>query len=247
MIALPTLVVATLAGAAIGSFACVVARRMPRGADWTQRRSACEACGVPLRGCDLVPLVSWAVLGGRCRRCRTPIPGDHTVLEVLGAIVPLWAALVVPLPAFWLTCGLGWGLLALAAVDAASFRLPLGGTLPLLVAGLGAVEIVSPGSAASHAAAACAAWLGMEAVAWIYRMVRGREGLGGGDAWLLAAGGAWAGPAALPGIVFLAAVSAVLYSGIRARRVVRHMAVPFGPFLAGGIWIAWLYGPLFLP
>lgn len=241
------LILAMLTGGAIGSFACVLARRMARGQDWVREPSRCERCGCAIRWRDLLPILSWVLLRGRCRTCRAAIPWDHPALELLGAAVPLWAAMTVPEGAFWLSCGLGWGLLTLAAVDAASFRLPLLGTLPLLAGGLAAVQILAQAEFPAHAAAAAIAWVSFEAIAWAYRRLRGRDGLGGGDAWLLAAGGAWAGPAALPGIVFLAAIAAILWGCLATRRFEATLAVPFGPFLALAIWIAWLYGPLFVP
>jgi len=97
--------------------------------------------------------------------------------------------------------------------------------------------------------AAAVGFLSMALVAKIYRTIRGIEGLGLGDAKLLAAAGAWVGLAALPTVVLLAAAGALLITAIsrrlsRPRDPTGSTPVPFGPYLAGGTWIVALYGPL---
>ena len=84
-------------------------------------------------------------------------------------------------------------------------------------------------------------------LAWVYRRLRGREGLGGGDAKLLAAAGAWIGASGLPSVLFGAAVAALLAAAALAlagREMRRDTALPFGPFLALATWLVWLFGPL---
>jgi leader peptidase (prepilin peptidase) / N-methyltransferase len=85
--------VAALAGAAVGSYAGVVADRGWRGS--LGGRSRCAACGRDLRWWELVPLVSYASLGGRCRRCMARIPLRVFLVELVGAIVGAGAAVVV--------------------------------------------------------------------------------------------------------------------------------------------------------
>jgi leader peptidase (prepilin peptidase)/N-methyltransferase len=77
--------------------------------------------------------------------------------------------------------------------------------------------------------------------------LRGREGLGQGDAKLLAAAGAWLGAVALPQVILVAALSALLVAAalrLSGRTMHAHSALPFGPFLALAIWALWLFGPL---
>jgi leader peptidase (prepilin peptidase)/N-methyltransferase len=78
-----------------------------------------------------------------------------------------------------------------------------------------------------------------------YRRLRGRDGLGRGDAKLLAAGGAWLGWSALPWVVLLAALLGLLLAllqRLRGERLTAETAVPFGPALALAIWLIWIYG-----
>src|SRR5262245_43511678 len=87
----------------------------------------------------------------------------------------------------------------------------------------------------------------MAGVALIYRKLRGRDGLGLGDAKLLAAAGAWLGAEALPSVPLWACGSAVLALLLRAWRAAARsaeMPIPFAPSLAFGVWLVWLYGPL---
>ncbi len=139
------------------------------------------------------------------------------------------------------------GLLSLSVIDVREQRLP--NLLTFGVLGLGLALAATAGWAvfAWHAAAALAGFGSFWAVAAIYRTARGKEGLGGGDAKLLAAGGAWTGLEAIPTIVLVGAATALFAVGIShmaGHRVDRNRRVPFGPFLALGLWYAWLFGPL---
>jgi leader peptidase (prepilin peptidase)/N-methyltransferase len=83
------------------------------------------------------------------------------------------------------------------------------------------------------------------AIAWVYRRLRGRDGLGLGDAKLLAALAAWVGLNDLPLILLLASCLGLAAAGIGAlagKRMTAATAIPFGPFLAAAGWLLWLYG-----
>jgi leader peptidase (prepilin peptidase)/N-methyltransferase len=98
-----------------------------------------------------------------------------------------------------------------------------------------------------HLIGAAAGFVAFAAVAEIYRRLRGRDGLGLGDAKLLAAAGAWLGWQALAGLVLIAAViglAAVLVRSLAGRPMEPTSRIAFGPALAAAFWIVWLYGPL---
>ena len=164
-----------------------------------------------------------------------------------GLLLPLaWAAAVEPQPArLAASCLLGWALLALAWIDWRSLRLPNLLTFPLLGAGLAVTWLLQPAALAGHLAGALAGYAALALLSHLYFATRGREGLGLGDAKLLAAGGAWLGWQALPFIVLLAAGLAlflVLALRLRGRDLAADGALPFGPALALSIWLVWLYG-----
>jgi leader peptidase (prepilin peptidase)/N-methyltransferase len=138
-------------------------------------------------------------------------------------------------------------LAACSAIDVYRYRLPDVLTLPLAAAGL----LVSSATGAVplwwSAVSAALGFLLLAGVACAYRYVRGRAGLGLGDAKLLAASGAWLGAGALPTVLLWATGSALMCVLLAARRNARLTGashLPFGPFLAFGTWLVWLYGPL---
>ena len=239
---LPTI----LAAPFVGSFVGVLIRRLPEGRPVALARSNCEACDRVLSARDLVPLASFAALRGRCRNCGAPIPTFHLAVELAAIGVALWAASADPdAPRLWADCVLGWTLLALAWIDWEHLRLPDALTLPLVVAGLVVTQLLDPWDVADRAAGAAVGYLALRLLAAGYRRLRGREGLGQGDAKLLAAGGAWVGLGALPQLVLggaLLGLGLVLAERLRGRRIGLGTAVPFGPCLALAIWIARLYG-----
>ncbi len=230
----------------IGSFLGVLIRRLPDGQPVALVRSVCVSCGRVLDVRDLVPVVSFLWLRGCCRSCNAPIGVFHLAVELAAVVVALWAALALTEPAWvWASCVLGWTLLALSWIDVEHMMLPDVLTLPLLLAGLGATLLLDPQDIGDHAAGAVIGYLVFRAIAAGYRAWRGRAGLGGGDAKLLAAAGAWLGWQALPSVVLeasVAAIAAALIGHLLGRRISRTTALPFGPFIAVAVWLVWLYG-----
>ena len=119
--------------------------------------------------------------------------------------------------------------------------------MPLIVAGLAAAAAFDGEQLAGRAVGAALGYISLRAIALLYRGLRGREGLGHGDAKLLAASGAWVGAMALPQVVLGAAVSALFAAAcLRLWGVPlgAGSALPFGPFLALATWLIWLLGPV---
>lgn len=229
----------------VGSLLGVLIRRMPTERPVAMARSACEACGHRLAPWELVPVVSFVALRGRCRHCKAAIAPAHLWVELAAAAVAAMAVSVDTGAWAWAGCVLGWTLLALAWIDAEHFWLPDALTLPLVVAGLGVTWWLDPGAITDHAAAAALAYALLRGLMLAYRRWRGRDGLGQGDAKLLTAGGAWLGLAALPWVLFGGAVAGLLLALAMRRSGTRlHAAtmLPFGPPLAVAIWGVWLFG-----
>lgn len=179
----------------------------------------------------------------RGERLGAPRPG--MALAALG--VAGWAAAVTAGLDLWVSCLLGWALLALAAADARAFLLPDALTLPLLAAGLAHAAAIEPEALPARVAGAAAGLAVILLARGIYLALRGREGIGLGDAKLLAAAGAWVGWEGLPGVLLIATVCAlagVLPRALRAGGIPWTERVPFGIFLCIGFWVVWLHGPL---
>ena len=234
-----------LVAPAIGSFLGVLIRRLPAARPVALARSCCDGCGHTLGPRDLVPLVSYLLSRGRCRYCGGAIGRFHPAVELAALAVAGWAVTAVPGALLWPTCLLGWILLALSWIDARHMILPDLLTLPLIVAGLLVTAIVTPDLLADHGLAAALGYLALATTALVYRRLRGREGLGGGDAKLLAALGAWVGLETLPVVLFLAACLGLAFAAAGAlsgKSMTATTAIPFGPFLAAAGWLCWLYG-----
>ncbi|MDZ4761779.1 MAG: A24 family peptidase [Alphaproteobacteria bacterium] len=132
-----------------------------------------------------------------------------------------------------------------SVVDFDRFILPDALTLGLVVAGLALASTLGSLTLLHHVIGAVAGYAVLALVAFAYRRWRGREGLGRGDAKLLAAAGAWLGWAALPQILLMASVGAMgwVLAGVLARRRFNGSdPIAFGPFIALGFWLAWTFG-----
>ncbi len=229
-----------LAAPIVGSFLGVLIARLPQGGDVVRGRSACPSCGHPLGVPDLVPIASFLALRGRCRFCRGPIAPFHLWVEMSALSVALWAATAQQGAFLWAGCALGWTLLTLAWIDAVCLRLPDVLSLPLILGGLAEAALLEPDMLTGRVAGAAFAYAGMRLLAWSYRRLRGREGLGHGDAKLLAAAGAWVGGMLLPDVLLGAALAGLAWA-LRHGRPDPSERVPFGPFIAASLWLVWLY------
>lgn len=229
-------------GAVFGSFIATVAIRWPAGRSALGGRSGCDGCGRMLAWFELVPVVSFVALRGRCRTCGGRIAAGHVVTELLGAAVGIVAGLVAPGWEGVAGAACGWLLLALAAVDLAAFWLPdvLTGTLAVVALG-GGLAGFAPTMAdrlIGGAAGFGALWL----VAAGYRRVRGRIGLGGGDPKLFGAIGLWLGWRALPVVLLVAVLAGLLVVALMAvagRKPTATDRLPLGTLLAGAAYLCW--------
>lgn len=237
-----------LAAPFVGSFMGVLILRLPVGMPVVFSRSACARCHSRLRVWEMVPSVSFIMLRGRCNHCRQPIGLFHPAIELAAVGVVVWAALADPDHGrLWVDCGLGWTLLTLAWIDFDSFLLPDVLTLPLLLAGLTVALVAEPEALADRCLAAALGYLSFEGLAFAYRRLRGRDGLGGGDSKLIAAAGAWCGLTLLPVVVLGSAVAGLLAAlalALSGKPVTSRTRIPFGPCVALALWLVWLHSLL---
>jgi leader peptidase (prepilin peptidase) / N-methyltransferase len=229
----------------IGSFLGVVIRRLPEERPVIWSRSHCEGCGHLLGWRDLVPFFGWLFAKGRCRYCGRALGSFYPAVEIAALAVATFALVVDGGARAWLDSLFGWWLLALGWIDLRRWILPDVLTLPLVLAGLLEAALLAPAALLWRAIGAVLGYLSLAAVAFLYRRLRGRDGLGEGDAKLLAASGAWIGAAALPSVVLAASVGGLVGALLLAakRRLGAQTALPFGPFLALATWLVWLFGP----
>jgi leader peptidase (prepilin peptidase) / N-methyltransferase len=242
-------VFAGLAGAAIGSFVGTALVRLPADRAILTGRSACDGCGAAIGAGDLVPLVSWLALGGRCRACGARIGWWQPGCELAGAGIGAAAVLLAPtglaLPAMLL----GWQLLLLGVIDARHLWLPRALVALLAASGAGFLVLLS-----WQAGSLAPLWTGLAGggigfgmlwgTARGYRLLRGRDGMGDGDPPLLGAIGLWIGPMGVIGAVIgasLIGLSAALLLLLARRPVTGDTAVPLGSLLALAAWAVFFF------
>lgn len=229
-------------GAIAGSWIATAALRWPVARSTAHGRSACDGCGAALGAIELVPLASWAALGGRCRRCGARIDPLHPAIEAAAAAIGACALWLAPGVAGAGGAVFGCALLLLAILDARHFWLPDRVTLPLALGGLaaGALGLMPPPGARLWGAAA--GWAVLAAIRHGYRAVRGRDGMGAGDPKLMGAIGAWLGWTALPLVLLVASGCGLLLAAVRAirgERVTATTALPLGALLAAAAGMCW--------
>jgi leader peptidase (prepilin peptidase) / N-methyltransferase len=235
-------ILAIPAGMIVGSFATVVAYRMPRHQSFVGGRSACPECGTTIAAYDNVPVLSWLMLRGRCRSCGVRISARYPLTELAMAI--LFAASVLILgtdDVGELTLGLALCalLVTVTLTDLERRVIPnalllAGGAIAVVIA-----AITDPSSLAERGIAALAAGGVLFLIALAYP-----RGMGMGDVKLVAVMGLYLGSAVAPAMLIGFAAGAAVGVGLMARHgsVARKRAIPFGPFLAlGGIVGLW-YG-----
>jgi len=238
------LLVALLVGLCIGSFLNVVIYRLPLGQSLVSPRSRCTKCGYELSWYDNVPVLSWALLGGRCRRCRAPISVQYPIVELVTGLLFVLVAWLTPVgPLLVSRLILVAILVALFGIDLEHQILPNFITLPGVVIGLLFSLIAPPGWKDALIGAALGAGV-LYGIAAAYYAVRREEGLGMGDVKMLAMIGAFLGWKAVLVTLVLSSFSgaAIGMALIAAQRGGMKLALPFGTFLAVGALAAMLVG-----
>ncbi len=232
-------------GALLGSFLNVVIYRLPRGASVAAGRSKCPQCRETIRWFDNVPIVSWVLLRGRCRRCGWRIPIRYPVVEVLSAL-----GAVICVLRFGATLQAAWLYAFVAIMIAITFidwehqiipdPLSLGGTLLGFVGAWVCLDVSIVESIIGAAVGAGIILL----IAVSYKAARKVEGMGGGDVKLMAMIGAFLGWQMVLVVLFLAAAAGSAYGVWLMRRAGGDgkTAVAFGSFLAPAACLMLLTG-----
>jgi leader peptidase (prepilin peptidase)/N-methyltransferase len=191
-------------------------------------------------------LVSYAVQRGQAACCGGAIDPIHPIAEMLAAGIGALSVAVAADPVGAAAGALfGWLLLALALLDARHGWLPDRLTVALAAAGLAVGLAGLPPPFVDRLIGGVAGFLVFAFVRHAYRLLRGREGMGGGDVKLLGAIGLWLGWRILPMVLLGAALAGLLWSLLeraRGKELTATSSVPLGTFLALAAWVGWAAG-----
>ena len=242
-------VAAGLFGLVVGSFANVLIHRLPRGESVVSPGSHCPSCGAAIRAFDNIPVVSWLLLGAKCRVCRAAISPRYPMIELVNGV--LWALVFLRArewPELFGGVFFASACVALAAIDAEFQILPDKITLTGVVLGLLLSffsKVRGPGEAFLGAAVGGG---GLFLIAFLYEKIAGQEGMGLGDVKMLAMIGALLGAGGVLVSVLLGSLAGSLVGivAIAAGRGDRKMRLPFGVFLAAGGLAALFFGDALL-
>lgn len=236
-------------GAAIGSFLNVCIYRIPAGESIVSPRSRCPQCLAPIRWYQNIPLLSYALIRGRCANCHAPISLRYPLVEALTGILFLLVFLRYGLHPvtliFWLFAA---ALVAITFIDLDHQIIP---------------DVISlPGIAVGFICSFAVPWMtwldsllgivlgggSLYLVAVGYELLTKKEGMGFGDVKMLAMIGAFLGWKAIFPVIFLSSLAGTLVGVplMLIRKADGKLAIPFGPFLALGALVMVLWGPLLL-
>ncbi len=220
-------------GSIIGSFLNVLIYRLPKKESIVKGRSHCTYCGKQILNMDLIPIISYIILRGKCRYCKKPISPRYMIVELLTACSYLAAYVALGYSAELIYAAILFPvLITLSLWDLNHKEIPY--TCSIIIAVLGIISIFT-----SHIP-----WyehlIGAVIVALPFGVLCFLGAMGGGDVQLMAAAGLLLGwsivPSALIGIV----LGAIF--GLIVKAVTKSNVIVFGPFLSVGIFAGFLWG-----
>ncbi|MFN3618811.1 prepilin peptidase [Sphingorhabdus sp.] len=227
------MVLVAVLGLIWGSFVAALCSRWPRGERVSGGRSYCDHCRSTLAAKDIVPVLSYLWLRGKCRYCMQPIDPRTLYTELAAAAIGVAAVSVLADIQAVSAAIFGWLLLPLFILDMERLWLPNRLVLILAVFGLLVGPLLTQDiSWPDRALGGFFGFVSLEAIRQIFRMVRNAEGMGGGDPKLFAAIGIWSGWQALPFVLLLACLFGFGYLLLtQLRRRSTQPQIPFGAFL----------------
>ena len=237
-----------LIGLIVGSFVNVVVVRLPQGKSLIQPGSHCPHCKKSLRWSDNIPVLSYLLLKGKCRTCKTRISVRYPVIEIVTALLFLAVKVRFNLPLLllfrdWIFVAV---LVAITFIDLEHRIIPNSLSLGGLLLGLTSAGLLPELGWIDSFLGAFLGYSIFYSLAWIYYQFTGRSGLGGGDVKLLAMIGSFLGPAGVFATIFISSVFGsvigIAWALLTKRKSVMKVSIPFGPFLVVGALYYYLLG-----
>lgn len=234
-------------GLITGSFLNVCIYRLPENKSIVSPGSHCPSCGHPIAWYDNIPLLSYILLGGRCRHCKIKISLQYPIVEALTASLFLLIGLIYPpleTPEFWIYSLFISSLIVVSFIDLKHYIIPDVITYPGIPIGLLLSWRLTDVGLKNAVIGSAAGLVLLLTVAVGYRIIAGREGMGGGDIKLAGMIGAFTG---LEGVLFSILAGALAGSIIGSLFLAitgkgSRTPIPFGPFLSFGAILFILFG-----
>lgn len=252
-----------IVGLCVGSFLNVVIHRLPRLLQyrWQQEcriflnlpstqvekppnllfpRSQCPECKQTLKPWHLIPILGYCLLKGKCAYCGHKIALRYPLVEILTAVLSLfvviWLGMQVQTIASLI---LTWALICIALIDFDYQIIPDAITLPCIWLGLLLNSFVVFTYSQAAILGAALAFISLWIIAKLFKLIRGKEGMGQGDFKLFAVFGAWLGWQQLPLLLLISALLGLIVGLflILAKKLTADTPIPFAPFLAIGGWV----------
>jgi leader peptidase (prepilin peptidase)/N-methyltransferase len=235
-----------LLGAILGSFLNVCIVRLPKHESLIRPSSHCPHCNKPIKFYDNIPIVSYIILGGKCRSCKNPISLRYPVVEALTGLMSVALFMKYgPTVQFLLFLLFSAALLVITFIDLSHQIIPDAISIPGIPFGIGASFFIPTVSWLESLLGILVGGGLLFLIAVGYKWITGRDGMGGGDIKLLAMMGAWLGWKAIPFIILASSLIGLLVgggSGLLLKKGLRAK-IPFGPFLAIASLIYIFFGP----
>ena len=227
-----------LYGIVIGSFLNVVIVRVPRKESIVKVRSHCENCGYQLKWFDLIPIFSYLVLGGKCRKCKTKISAQHLILEVLNGILYVFTFFIAGFSLKTvLLCLLFSALLALSLIDFKTYEIPVGFQYVIFVLAV-CRTILDRANWSEHVIG----FFAVSVVLYLMYVISKGTAIGGGDVKLMAVCGLFVGWKVIIFAFLLGCIVGSVVHIIRMKLSGESHVLAMGPYLSIGVFVAALWG-----
>lgn len=227
-----------LFGITVGSFLNVCILRIPAGESIVTGPSHCVRCGKKLKWYELIPIISFLALRGRCSNCKSPISAQYPIIEALNGVLWLLTIFVLGFtPYAALTCLLASSLIVLSIIDIRTREIPAGINIFILILGI-AATILDLRNFMPHL-------IGLFAISlplYLILLITHGRGIGGGDIKLMAACGLFLGFKLIVLGFFLGCLAASVVHLLLMALKKADRSLSFGPYLSLGIFIALIWG-----
>lgn len=233
-------------GIVLGSFSNVLIYRMPNREDIAIKRSHCTKCGVKIKWYDLIPVVSYLALGGKCRSCKEKISLQYPLVELANGIMYVIIFMIKDFSVMAVMCCIIFTIfLAIGIIDFRTYEIPFG--LNMVIFALAVIRLILEPANLSNYLIGFGSVSGFMLICLIVgRLLKGVDAFGGGDIKLMAAAGLFMGTGqVILGFILGCILGAVIHT-IRMKVSGEDNVLAFGPYLCAGLFIAILYGDIII-